>query len=140
MVAVAVLIPALVWMTAPAAEHISIAPILAAALLIAGLMGVWTAIVFNVLLQNHPRTARIVPCQLRALRQALWSAAAFASAASAVICGLAGGPVLMTFACAVLACTVIAACMRWPIFWFAIILIASTTAVWIRSDKINAIA
>jgi hypothetical protein len=81
-----------------------------AALLVAG----WAMLVGNVLQQNHPTMARLVPHQASQLRLALLVAWALASLAAAALPGFAFDAPL-AWACGVAAAlALLAACLRWP--------------------------
>jgi hypothetical protein len=81
-----------------------------AALLVAG----WAMLVGNVLQQNHPTIARLVPHHASQLRLALLVAWALASLAAAALPGFAFDAPL-AWACGVAAAlALLAACLRWP--------------------------
>lgn len=81
-----------------------------AALLVAG----WAMLVGNVLQQNHPAIARLVPHHAGQLRLALLVAWALASLAAAALPGFAFDAPL-AWACGVgAALALLAACLRWP--------------------------
>ena len=81
-----------------------------AALLVAG----WAMLVGNVLQQNHPTIARLVPHHASQLRLALLVAWALASLAAAALPGFAFDAPL-AWACGIAAAlAVLAACLRWP--------------------------
>jgi len=80
------------------------------ALLVAG----WAMLVGNVLQQNHPALARLVPHHASQLRLALLVAWALASLAAAALPGFAFDAPL-TWACGVAATlALLTACLRWP--------------------------
>lgn len=82
-----------------------------AALLVAG----WAMLVGNVLQQNHPTIARLVPHHASQLRLALLVAWALASLAAAALPGFAFDAPL-AWACGVAAAlALLAACLRWPL-------------------------
>ena len=84
-----------------------------AALLIAG----WAMLVGNVLRQNHPTIARLVPHHTGQLRLALLVAWALVSLVAAALPGFAFDAPL-GWACGVAAAlALLAACLRWPVLW-----------------------
>lgn len=88
-----------------------------AALLVAG----WAMLVGNVMQQNHPTLARLVPRHVAQLRLALLVAWALASLAAAGLPGFAFGAPL-AWACGVAALlALLAAALRWPLLWLGAI-------------------
>jgi hypothetical protein len=86
-------------------------------LLSCGSLGLWLMFVFNVLRQNHPHWARLVPGHVAALRRALYIGAAGVAVGTAMAAAWAGWswPVvalIVTALCAMLACA-----LRWPWVW-----------------------
>ena len=85
----------------------------AGALIVAG----WAIFVGNVLQQNHPTLARLVPHHASQLRSALLVGWAAVSLAAAVLPGLVFGAPL-AWACATAASLLLlAAALRWPLLW-----------------------
>ena len=83
------------------------------ALLVAG----WAILVGNVLQQNHPTIARLVPHHAGQLRLALLVAWALASLAAAALPGF-GFDAPLAWGCGIAAgLALLAACLRWPLLW-----------------------
>lgn len=83
------------------------------ALIVAG----WALFVGNVMRQNQPTLARLVPHHVSQLRRALLAGWAAVSLASALLPGLVFGAPL-AWACAVAASLLLlAAALRWPLLW-----------------------
>jgi hypothetical protein len=87
----------------------------AAALIVAG----WAIFIGNVLQQNHPTIARLVPHHASQLRLALLVAWALVILVAAALPGFAFGAPL-AWACGTAASlAVLAAALRWPLLWLA---------------------
>ena len=135
--ALAALVPLVTWQAAPARSRIQVVLAVSAGMMIAVLVVAWASLVFNVLLQNHPRIGRIVPGQVLALRLTLWSGLAFASVLGAVASAAAGGPFLLTFACMAVGFAAMAVCVRWPPLWLALSVVTWSAPLWGDSDEIR---
>lgn len=85
------------------------------ALLVVG----WAMVVGNILQQNHPTQARLVPHQPGQLRLALLVAWALASLAAAALPGFAFDAPLAWGCGAAGALVLLAAAVRWPLLWLA---------------------
>jgi hypothetical protein len=90
------------------------------------LAAAWAMLVFNVLRQNHPHTARLLPAQLPALRNTLLGTAALLCAVSTLLSWLAGGPVLATAAGMALGLASVALSLRWPWVWLVVATLGSS--------------
>lgn len=113
------LLPA-AWLAA--VPLLRIVSLLGWALLMAAAIYGWTALLSNLLQQNHPRFARIVPGQVRALRHTLWAVAATLCALAAVIAAAAGGSALAGVTFAALVCAGVAMVLRLPALALAVML------------------
>ena len=86
------------------------------------LVAAWAMLVFNVLLQNHPHTARLLPAQVPVLRNTLLGTAALLCAVSTLLSWLAGGPVLATAAGMALGLALLAVALR--LAWVGVLIAA----------------
>ena len=77
----------------------------------------WGVLVNNVLLQNHPHTARLLPAQVSVLRNTLLGMAALVCALTTLLSWLAGGPVLDVAVGSALGLVWLAWCGRWVWLW-----------------------
>lgn len=88
--------------------------VVAPTMLMLGVIVVWAMIVFDVLRQNQPQLAQLVPGHVAGLRRALWAGAA---SCSLLVGGLAvpvGIPVLPALAVMLAICAAVAVVVRWP--------------------------
>jgi hypothetical protein len=80
----------------------------------------WMRLVVNVLQQNDPQLARLLPGQVRALRAALCGLAVSVGLTAALISVSFGGPLLAVLAGVLATLTGMAAVLRWPLSGFAL--------------------
>src|SRR5450830_1895962 len=83
---------------------------------------IWATLVSNVLLQNHPHTARLLPAQVPVLRNTLLGTAALLCAVTTLLSWFAGGPVLATAAGMALGLALLAVLLRWT--WLGVLVAA----------------
>jgi hypothetical protein len=77
----------------------------------------------NVLQQNHPHTARLLPAQVFVLRNTLRITGALLCAATTLLSWLAGGPVLGVAASMALGLASLALCLRWIWLWTLVVML-----------------
>jgi hypothetical protein len=92
-------------------------------------LGVWLLFVFNLLQQNQPQWARLVPGHVAALRRALYLGAAAIAACAAALASLAGGSGPVAALIAGPLCAAVACGLRWPLLW-ALLIVLPITAPW----------
>lgn len=95
----------------------------AVAIAVIVLVGAWAKLVSNVLLQNHPHTARLLPAQVPVLRNTLCATASLLCALGALLSWLAGGPVLAIAAGMALGLALLALCQRWVWLWPLVVML-----------------
>jgi hypothetical protein len=88
-----------------------------AVLLACGALGLWLMFVFNVLRQNHPHWARLVPGHLAVLRHALYLGAAAITIGSATLAAWGGWSWPVAALIAAPLCATVACALRWPWLW-----------------------
>ena len=93
--------------------------VIAMALLGLGLVGYWALLVANLLEQNHPTLARLVPRHAQHLRAVFVSMWLLAIALATAGPGVFTGDVLGWAAGSAVALAALAAAVRWPMLWFA---------------------
>jgi len=108
-----VLVPVVLWVVLPAERAARAVPIVTALLAVLASLTAWTMLAFNVLRQNHPHWAAVVPGHASALRQALLVAVVCISALSGLIGTWAGWPFIATALCVAATCAAVACAMRW---------------------------
>jgi hypothetical protein len=81
------------------------------------LVWAWAKLVYNVLLQNHPHMARLLPAQVPVLRNTLLGTAALLCAVPTLLSWVFGGPVLAIAAGLALGLASVALCVRWVWLW-----------------------
>jgi hypothetical protein len=91
----------------------------AAAVMGIATVAAWAMLAFNLLLQNHPHSARLLPAQVPVLRTTLWATGALLCALATLLGWLAGGPVLATAAGTALVLGWSVLCLRWAWLWLA---------------------
>jgi hypothetical protein len=90
------------------------------------LVAAWAMLLFNVLLQNHPHTARLLPAQVPVLRNTLCATAALLCGIATLLSWIADGPVLAIAAGMALGLAWLALILRWGWLWVVI----GITPVW----------
>lgn len=90
-------------------------PFVLVPLVTCGLGVVWAAVAFDVLVQNDPQLARVVPGQVHALRIALWSGASVLSGIAALAFSPLKGWPVPAFCCMAAGCAALPYVFRWPL-------------------------
>jgi hypothetical protein len=104
------------------------------------LLVAWLVFVFNVLRQNHPQWARLLPGHVAALRGALYLGTAALAAYAAAFCAWHGwswpiAALVVATLCAATACG-----LRWPLLWLLLV-VAPTSLPWsVQSAPLQALA
>lgn len=91
---------------------------------VVAIISLWGVLVNNVLLQNHPHTARLLPAQVPVLRNTLLGMAALLCALTTLLSWLAGGPVLGVAAGMAVGLASLALCLRWLWPWIFVTMLA----------------
>ncbi|SEL26629.1 hypothetical protein SAMN05216359_10710 [Roseateles sp. YR242] len=96
--------------------------------------GLWWVAFFALLAQNHPVAARLVPGQLKQLREVAVVVFLGVSASCGAVLALTGLPGPAWTIAAGVAFTALAMATRWPWLWVAVWVVPATAAWWVPSD------
>ena len=87
------------------------------AALCTAVLGAWVVFVLNVLQQNHPQWARLVPNHVATLRRALYLGAAIVTVYAATLAAWAGWSAPVAALIVASSCAFAAFALRWPLLW-----------------------
>jgi len=102
----------------------------------------WTLLTFNVLQQNHPQTARLMPGQLKALRLSLMLVASLVGLTCGLFVAARGGSAAqaaLTTLTSIAVCSFLALCIRWPMLWLVLAVLGWTTPQWLTPGAFQAL-
>jgi hypothetical protein len=103
------------------------------------LLAAWPMLVSNLLLQNDPHCARLVPGHTRVLRQAAWVVAGVLVAGATLTSVALGGPAWPVALGSTVFLVGIALGVRWPVLFFVPAVAGWTAPWWSRSPLVEAL-
>jgi hypothetical protein len=101
------------------------------------LVWAWVKLVYNVLLQNHPHTARLLPAQVPVLRNTLLGMAVLMCAVPTLLSWLAGGPMLAVTAGMALGLALVALCVRWVWLWAGLVVLGFSLSILSKGGQLE---